>query len=553
MDGKRIKEAAGDFPATVFPEEIVDIAMDSYTDACFPMSYSLSSMLLAICVAIGTSRTLKWRQRVFQCNLFMAIVGKAGAVKSHPVDSALSPLRERDSITLREYAASLRDYREGRTHEKPVPHQYVTNDVTTEGLAKILLNNPGGVCVHNDELNGLFKSFDRYHQGGGDVEKWLSFFDGKALTVNRKSTDDIINIVQPFVSFIGTIQPAVLIKTFTSELIENGMFPRILYVSNSSADKPVLWNSEEDLPSTREDDWRNFISRVIDLTGQTMEYTMNQKAIETICTWRNIIENGLFDDGDEERLLIFRKIQVYALRFCIPMKVMWEIAENREATTEVTSKEKEVVNTVMPEIGYDISRLMLDIQCSIWEFIHGLDVHSAIPIVLFPDDNPVYLNFNYTATLETVYAIDPSKVFHIHGDVRNVENDLVFGHGKNYDELVSKFSMESNDISSDLYDDPGEMKDLISDASRQLASARKCTEDIIRKNHNLFANLSSVQTVCSMGFSFSDVDLPYIDLIAEKVSPNALWKFGWHTDSDIHTMKALVRDRGLRRVEYFYF
>lgn len=336
MDGKRIKEAAGDFPATVFPEKIADIAMDSYMDACFPMSYSLSSMLLAICVAIGTSRTLKWRQRVFQCNLFMAIVGKAGAVKSHPVDSAMSPLRERDSITLREYAASLRDYREGRTHEKPVPHQYVTNDVTTEGLAKILLNNPGGVCVHNDELNGLFKSFDRYHQGGGDVEKWLSFFDGKALTVNRKSTDDIINIVQPFVSFIGTIQPAVLIKTFTSELIENGMFPRILYVSNSSADKPVLWNSEEDLPSTREDDWRNFISRVIDQTGQTMEYTMNQKAIETICTWRNIIENGLFDDGDEERLLIFRKIQVYALRFCIPMKVMWEIAENREATTEVT-------------------------------------------------------------------------------------------------------------------------------------------------------------------------------------------------------------------------
>lgn len=121
-------------------------------------------------------------------------------------------------------------------------------------------------------------------------------------------------------------------------------------------------------------------------------------------------------------------------------------------TIDVASKKKEVVNTVMPEIGYDISRLMLDIQCSIWEFIHGLDVHSAIPIVLFPDDNPVYLNFNYTATLETVYAIDPSKVFHIHGDVRNVENDLVFGHGKNYDELVSKFSMESNDISSDLYD-----------------------------------------------------------------------------------------------------
>jgi hypothetical protein len=42
----------------------------------------------------------------------------------------------------------------------------------------------------------------------------------------------------------------------------------------------------------------------------------------------------------------------------------------------------------------------------------------------------LFLNFNYTRTLEKLYNIAPDKVLHIHGNVLYSDiNDILFGHG----------------------------------------------------------------------------------------------------------------------------
>ena len=212
-----------------------------------------------------------------------------------------------------------------------------------------------------------------------------------------------------------------------------------------------------------------------------------------------------------------------------------------------------IVNDIVQEIGYDISHLMLDLHCAFWDFVHNIDVRTIKPLVVFPDTDSVFLNFNYTDTLESVYRIDAEKIFHIHGYVKNSESDLVFGHGKSYDELYARLSKEAKETNHSMVEDEFEENEVIADASNQLLSARKSTEDILRKNEDFFCNLSSVTNVCSMGFSFSDVDLPYVDSIAQNVNSNAVWKFGWHIHKDKERMASFAKRHGLNNVEYFEF
>ncbi|MGC8625428.1 MAG: DUF3987 domain-containing protein [Phycisphaerae bacterium] len=45
-----------------------------------------------------------------------------------------------------------------------------TSDSTVEALASVLAENPRGVLLERDELQGWFASFDRYAKGsGGDL------------------------------------------------------------------------------------------------------------------------------------------------------------------------------------------------------------------------------------------------------------------------------------------------------------------------------------------------------------------------------------------------
>ena len=53
-------------------------------------------------------------------------------------------------------------------------------------------------------------------------------------------------------------------------------------------------------------------------------------------------------------------------------------------------------------------------------------------------NNSVFINFNYTQTLENLYAILSSNILYIHGCA--VKNDkLIFGHNKTPDKLLENW------------------------------------------------------------------------------------------------------------------
>jgi len=274
----------------------------------------------------------------------MALVGGAGTMKSHPLRFAFHPLQEIDNLRLRHYKEDIRDYKntpKDERDERPIPFQRIVRDCTFEALGRVLNGNRNGVVYYVDELKGWTASFDRYSKGGGDQEKWLSLYNGDSLTVNRKSEDEILSVPHPYVNVIGTTQYSALPGMFPQDRIGNGFLPRILFVNNSSEGQPLLW-AKEDLPSNAEDRWKSYLYDVlsaidkINLDAGPRALTFDSKAWGILCNWQNCLETDLMEKGSEYEIESFRKIQLYALRFCLLVHMMHHYKTDKTVITAGT-------------------------------------------------------------------------------------------------------------------------------------------------------------------------------------------------------------------------
>ena len=126
-----------------------------------------------------------------------------------------------------------------------------------------------------------------------------------------------------------------------------------------------------------------------------------------------------------------------------------------------------------------------------------------------------FLNFNYTKTLEKVYGISDDSICHIHGKVGDAPEKIFFGHGDEEDgpEWADSLGSESN----------------FSELKREL---KKDTLSALYEHIDFFNKMSDLETIHSFGFAFADVDMFYIEEIAERVDPNSVTWFLSSFDRD---------------------
>ena len=123
-----------------------------------------------------------------------------------------------------------------------------------------------------------------------------------------------------------------------------------------------------------------------------------------------------------------------------------------------------------------------------------------------------FITFNYTLTLEKVYEVDPNIICHIHGDVNDDSRDIYFGHGDDHG-FPEMFKYMGADYKFD------ELKRFL----------RKDTFEAYLKHSSVFDKINNqLEDIHSFGFSFSDVDLYYIEKISERID---LSKVTWFINS----------------------
>jgi len=191
------------------------------------------------------------------------------------------------------------------------------------------------------------------------------------------------------------------------------------------------------------------------------------------------------------------------------------------------------------EVENQLNTIYTEIRERFHEWIIQLNKPHTDKKVKIEQNDSVFFTFNYTKTLENLYNIPSSNIIHIHGCVDDNE-DFILGHGKSYEDITKMNS--GPDIPSppdDLTDEEMEQfyemqaelaeqfhEQLARDAAiAGVASQQKPVHSIIDKNKKFFDGIKGVQSIHIYGFSFSEIDIPYLEAIINVVGvEKTLWE-----------------------------
>ena len=336
---KHVNQMKNGFPVEVFSEDIQDVIRATNKSLNFPLDFISASILYAASVAIRKKAKIKtpngWKERAV---IYIALVGRPGTNKSHPLSFALEPIRKQDKQAHQQYDHERSEFeyvqslskkeREGEglsEPEEPILTKRIVNDITPEALAFVHKNNPEGLGVYVDELAGWLKNFNRYNSGG-EQEFWISCFSGKPIIIDRK-TSQPIRVDDPFISVAGTIQTGVLNEFAKDNRTSNGFIDRILFAYPEGLKKDA-W-SEKELSRDIPESWENIISDISNIQGDR-EFTFTNEASNRLRKWQ--AENArLCNEAENEGIEgIYSKLEIYAIRLSLILQIL-----NNRASTQI--------------------------------------------------------------------------------------------------------------------------------------------------------------------------------------------------------------------------
>lgn len=334
------------FPYEIFPTEIQILIEKAEETLNYPIEYLGSSILSATSVAIGNTYQLKLKEGfIAKVNLYMALVGAAGDVKSHPLSFAYKPIEKKEKESYEKYKRELEEYKklnddEKKFTSKPLHKKQVLKDFTPESLLKIHSHNSRGVAILSDELFGWIKNFGRY-SSSGEQEAYLSFWNGASVSVDRKS-DDPIRLDETFVNIIGTIQTNILPELSKENRGNNGFIERMLFCLNENP-KPVLWNTNE-LDKELFYIYDKLIHRLHSLELNDLKPNIikfNKNALDRLIKWQN--DKRIEYLGDDLKNGIQAKYEVYTIRFAlINQLIHWTLNNKTNLEVELFSVENAI-------------------------------------------------------------------------------------------------------------------------------------------------------------------------------------------------------------------
>lgn len=354
------KSADSDFPVNVFPAKMQRIILELNTTCAFPIDYTASAMLAAISVAIGNTHRVEvkrsWQESAI---VYIAIVGRPGDCKSHPLTFVMRPLVNADWKNNQEFQKKHCEYQQAvamsrkerisagldEFPKEPKRLRYLVSDVTQEGLSAIHSHNPRGLCLWVDELSAWFKNFTRYNTGS-EEQFWLSAFNGSTTMSDRKNCQNSIFIKRPFISVVGTIQKRLLTELANGERAANGFIDRILFAMTKSNVKP-RWN-EDEVRDDLDREWERILNRLLSVECVVNE---DKEPIPTVMRFTPDAKRRLYDWQHENAALcdkemsdnvvsFFCKLEIYVLRFCLILRLIrWTVSEEQPRPSDIEDED----------------------------------------------------------------------------------------------------------------------------------------------------------------------------------------------------------------------
>ena len=178
------------------------------------------------------------------------------------------------------------------------------------------------------------------------------------------------------------------------------------------------------------------------------------------------------------------------------------------------------------------------------EWIKGIDSHidrCKMELMDIIDADSLFFTFNYTMLLEKAYQVKEENVWHIHGSVKH-SDDIFVGHDTDAGQLVN-YTQEYNK-------DQLRISPTYSDTINQetLKGAKKVRKRI-HLLEDIFFQYCNIKHFIVMGFSFNDIDMPYIEKIirVNKNIADTRWTIFWHSFGEDCTMMNKLIKSGIKK------
>lgn len=191
-----------------------------------------------------------------------------------------------------------------------------------------------------------------------------------------------------------------------------------------------------------------------------------------------------------------------------------------------------------------------DIPMYFCEWIKKINTHVTprMPNHLV-DKNNMYLSFNYTDTLESVYNIPSKNILYIHGKALRGDK-LIVGHHSDdliQDEEEPVFSSEEErQLYYDNYDEDVRITEAKSIIKSYFKDTYKDTTSVIAENILFFKSISTVGEIYIYGHSLSYIDFDYFAEIHKMVSHKCQWNISYYTDEDYIKANRLIKKLNIK-------
>ena len=148
---------------------------------------------------------------------------------------------------------------------------------------------------------------------------------------------------------------------------------------------------------------------------------------------------------------------------------------------------------------------------------------QLVPVI---DTDSLFFTFNYTLLLEKFYKVEDSRIWHIHGSIKHPD-DILVGHNSDGGQLV-KYVQEYN---KDYQKTDSSYANTI---NQYVINGAKPVKRNIHLNDTRFNQYADIKHFILMGFSFNDIDMPYIKKIIDvnENKADADWTLYWYSDGE---------------------
>lgn len=219
---KAIKEL--DEIIELFPDEIKQLINHGFRISRIPKEYMLTSILFAFSNAVGLAYELQALGFKNYGNLFFAIVGSRGDMKSLPMKIATNPLSKIDSDA----------YKEGNSSEfdNLKKKKLLIQNATIQAAQTSHYYNLYSIGIFLDEIMFLIEKMG--NKNNSDGMAWKTFllegYNNSVIDILRKTTESY-RIDRSYPTLLGSIQEQFLPTLFGSGNLESGLIDRILFTT----------------------------------------------------------------------------------------------------------------------------------------------------------------------------------------------------------------------------------------------------------------------------------------------------------------------------------